>query len=134
VLVSSNRFLAFALLGLALSLAGCGEDVFILVENGKLTVRISVNTDNLVLLIGGEAESVEVSLVRTGETGPVNLSLDGVPAGVSVEIEHPGILSRGRVTFQAGAEAAPQSDIRVTIMASDGAIFDSTELILNTVR
>jgi hypothetical protein len=87
-----------------------------------------------VLLIGGEAESVEVSLVRTGETGPVNLSLDGVPAGVSVEIEHPGILNRGRVTFQAGAEAAPQSGIRVTIMASDGAIFDSTELILNTVR
>lgn len=116
-----------------LLLAGCGSEVQVLVNQGHLTLQVSVDPGKLVLVMGGQAETVEVSLVRDEDTGPVNLSLSGVPAGVSTEIHHPGILNRGEVTFQAGMTATPGSNIPVTITASDGNFFDTTSVSLSIV-
>jgi hypothetical protein len=117
---------------------GCNADVFLSSEDGRLTLQILILDDdddnnNLVLVIGGEAEAVEVVVAREGETGPVNLSLAGVPEGIEVEIQNPGILNQGRVTFLATGSAQPQEDVPVTITASDGQFNDFTQLTLDVV-
>lgn len=122
---------------LVLFLAGCNADVFLAVDNGRLTLRVLTFDDeddnNLVLVITGEPEIVEVSIDREGDTGPVNLTVAGIPDGVDVEIQNPGILNQGRVTFQATANAQPQEDVPVTITASDGQFNDFTQLMLDLV-
>lgn len=114
--------------------AGCGPEVQVLVEQGRLSLEVSVNREDLVLVIGGQAETVGVTLVRGEGTGPVNLGVDGVPAGVSTEIRHPGITSTGSVSFQASSSATPAADIPVSITASDGTFFDTTSVTLSIVR
>ena len=114
-------------------LLSCGSDVLLLVNQGQLTLRITVNSENLILVIGGAAETVEVVVARTGETGPVNLTMTGVPDGVSTQIQHPGLLNTGRIRFEATGRSAAQSDVRVTISASDGTFFHSTEITLQVV-
>lgn len=118
---------------LALVAPACGTDVQLLVNNGQLTLRVSVNREELVLVIGGPPEAVAVTLVRRGESGPVNLSLSGLPAGVTTTIRHPGITNTGSVTFQATTSARPASGIEVTIIASDGSFFDSATVDLTLV-
>ncbi len=63
----------------------------------------------------------------------MNLRLDGVPSGVTADIEQPGITDTGSVTFQATREAEAQQDVRVTIIASDGQVFDMREVVLDIV-
>lgn len=127
---------AFWLLFLCIELlaSGCGSSIALLVDNGRLTLRVSVNPDSLVLVIGGDPQTMAVSLARQGDTGPVNLSLDGVPAGVTTQIDQPGILDTGKITFQATSSAAAQTGARVTVIASDGASSDTREVMLDIVH
>jgi hypothetical protein len=60
--------------------------------------------------------------------------MTGVPAGVSTQIQHPGLLNTGRIRFQAESRAAAQSDVHVTISASDGGAFSTTEISLTIIR
>lgn len=112
--------------------AGC-SNVSVLVNQGRLTLRIAVNPESLVLVIGGEARRVAVSLQRGEETGPVNLRLEGVPPGVTAEVEQPGITNTGTITFQATRDAEAQPDVAVTIIASDGQVFDLRDVTLMVV-
>lgn len=124
----------FPLLLVALLLCpGCNSDVFLNVDNGRLTLQVSVNPDDLVLVIGGDAQTVIVVVSRQGDTGPVNLALDGVPAGVTAQIQQPGLLNEGRITLRAMPDAQPQADVIVGVSASDGAFADTTRLTLDVV-
>jgi hypothetical protein len=118
-------------------LAGCNADVFLAVDNGRLTLRVLAFDDdednNLVLVIDGDPQPLDIAIDREGDTGPVNLTVAGAPAGVEVEIQNPGILNQGRVTFQATGSAQPQQDVPITITASDGQFNDFTQLTLDLV-
>src|SRR5512145_3025294 len=119
--VRPKRRLSFVLVvGLTLAAVGCNSDVGLLVNNGMLTLHISVNPDSLTLVINGNAQSVDVNLARQGDTGPVNLTTSAVPAGVTTQTHEPGMLNNGSVTFQATSNAQPASNVDVTITASDG--------------
>ena len=139
--MASARFSSLWRLGLfllaALAVVGCNADVFLAVDNGRLTLRVIAFDDdddnNLVLVIEGEPAIVDLVVAREGDTGPVNLTVAGAPEGVEVEIQHPGILNQGRVTFQATGSAQPQDDVPVTITASDGQFNDFTQLMLDLV-
>ena len=120
--------------GLALAATGCGTDVQLLINNGMLTLRLSVNPDSLTLVINGNPQTVDVSLARQGDTGPVNLTTSGVPAGVTTQADQPGMLSNGSVTFQATSTAQPASNTDVTITASDGRVFDTATVRLTITR
>jgi hypothetical protein len=120
--------------GLAMAATGCNTDVGLLVNNGMLTLHISVNPDSLTLVINGVVQTVDVSLARQGDTGPVNLTTSGVPAGVTTQTREPGMLNSGSVTFQATSNAQPVSNLDVTITASDGRVFDTTTVRLNITR
>ncbi len=133
--VQAKRRLSLALVvGLALAATGCNTDVGLLVNNGMLTLHISVNPDSLTLVINGNAQSVDVNLSRQGDTGPVNLTTSGVPAGVTAQTHEPGMLNSGSVTFQATSNAQPVSNQDVTITASDGRVFDTTTVRLTITR
>lgn len=121
-------------IGLAVAATGCGTDVALLINNGMLTLHISVNPDSLTLVINGEARTVDVNLARQGDTGPVNLTTSGVPAGVTTQAHEPGMLNNGSVTFQATSNAQPVSNLDVTITASDGRVFDTTTVRLTIIR
>lgn len=129
-----KSLLSVAVFCLALLLVGCNSDFFLSVNQGMLTLRLSTNGEGLVLVIEGEPVRLDVSLARQGETGPVNLTLSGLPTGVTAEIAQPGILNEGSITFQATRDAAPQSDVRVVVTASDGAEVDTAEVFLDIVR
>lgn len=121
-------------IGLAVAATGCGTDVALLINNGMLTLHISVNPDSLTLVINGEARTVDVNLARQGDTGPVNLTTSGVPTGVTTQAHEPGMLNNGSVTFQATSNAQPVSNLAVTITASDGRVFDTTTVRLTIIR
>ncbi len=120
--------------GLALTATGCGTDVALLINNGMLTLHLSVNPDSLTLVINGEARTVDVNLARQGDTGPVNLTTSGVPTGVTTQTHEPGMLNNGSVTFQATSNAQPVSNLDVTVTASDGRVFDTTTVRLTITR
>ena len=133
--IRAKRGLSLAMaIGLALAAAGCNSDVGLLVNNGMLTLHISVNPDSLTLVINGSAQTVDVNLARQGDTGPVNLTTSGVPAGVTAQTHEPGMLNNGSVTFQATSNAQPVSNQDVTITANDGRVFDSTTVRLTITR
>ena len=117
-----------------LAFTGCNSTVGLLVDNGTLTLRLSVNPDTLTLVINGSSQSVDVNLARQGDLGPVNLSTSGVPAGVTTQAQQPGMLDSGKVTFQATSSAQPVSNVDVTITASDGRAFDTTTVHLTITR
>lgn len=121
-------------IALAFAATGCGSDVALLINNGMLTLHLSVNPDSLTLVINGEARTVDVNLARQGDTGPVNLTASGVPTGVTTQTHEPGMLDIGSVTFQATSAAQPVSNVDVTITASDGRVFDTTTVRLTITR
>ncbi len=115
-------------------MTGCNTDVALLIDNGRLTLHISVNPDALTLVINGNAQAVDINLARQGDTGPVNLTTSGVPSGVTAQAQQPGMLDNGKVTFQATSNAQPASSVDVTITASDGRVFDTTIVRLTITR
>jgi hypothetical protein len=128
-----TRALPPLVLALLLLCPGCNSDVFLNVDNGRLTLRVTVNPEDLTLVIGGDAQTVIVAISRQGDTGPVNLALDGVPAGVTAQIQQPGLLNEGRITLRATIDAQPQADVIIGVSASDGAFADTTRLMLDVV-
>jgi hypothetical protein len=73
---------------------------------------------------------VTVLLTRTGTTGNVKLSLQGVPPSVTTQIQDPGSSNSGMVTFTALPAPAPGAnpslgDFTVAITASDGSVSGS---------
>ena len=119
---------------LTLAMPSCGTDVALLINNGVLTLHLSVNPDSLTLVINGNSQTVDVGLTRQGDTGPVNLTASGVPAGVTAQAQQPGMLDSGKVTFQATSSAQPASNMDVTITASDSRVFDTATVRLTITR
>ncbi|MCI0717396.1 MAG: hypothetical protein L0338_00155 [Acidobacteria bacterium] len=114
-------------------LAGCNDTIVVISSDGQLFLSISIlsnNSNRVILVIGGDPQTLEVVLERRGDTGPVNLRLTAVPAGVTTEVKHPGILNTGSVRFQAGSTATPQVDVPLTITASDGQHSDAKQIFL----
>jgi hypothetical protein len=128
-----RRSSVFVLL-LTLAMSGCNTDVALLIDNGRLTLRISVNPDTVTLVINGNAQAVEINLARQGDTGPLNLTTSGVPSGVTAQAQQPGMLDNGKVTFQATSNAQPVSSADVVITASDGRVFDTATVRLTITR
>ncbi len=119
---------------LVFSSPGCNTDTALLINNGMLTLHISVNPDTVTLVISGNAQAVDIHLARQGDTGPVNLTTSGVPSGVTAQAQQPGMLDNGKVTFQASSNAQPASNVDVTITASDGRVFDTAMVRLTITR
>ena len=115
-------------------MTGCNTDVGLLINNGVLTLHISVNPEALTLVISGASQTVDINLARQGDTGPVNLTTSGVPAGVTAQAQQPGMLPNGSVTFQATSSAQPASNVDVSITASDGRVFDTATVRLTLTR
>lgn len=128
-----RRFTLCFLLVLTVWVPACNSNVFLNVDNGRLTLRVTVNPDNLVLVIGGDSQTVVVLVSRQDDSGPVNLSVSGLPAGVTAEIQQPGMLAQGRVTLHADSTAQPQQNLIVGVTASDGTTTDATRFTLEVV-
>ncbi len=78
---------------------------------------------------GQASVTVNVSLVRTGTTGNVTLTVTGLPTGASDTVQSPGSGNSGSVTLSAAASAAPGA-YPLTVTASDGNVSGTSSLSL----
>jgi hypothetical protein len=119
----ATRFVAFLLLGTAV---GCGAG-----GSGSTTTppSISVILSSSATAVYQNQSSVLVSvlLTRTGTTGNVMLTLQGVPPSVSTRITSPMAGNSGSVVFTALAPTTPPNlgNFTVTITANDGQVSGS---------
>jgi hypothetical protein len=108
------------LLSLAVA-AGCGGG-----SSGSSTLppslSVALSSNTTAVYQNQSAATVNVLLTRTGTTGNVTLTLQGVPPSVSTQIQQPGTGNSGSVVFTAMPPASPPNlgNFTVTISASDG--------------
>ena len=74
------------------------------------------------------AGTVTVTLTRSGNTGSVTLTVQGLPSGASAQIQSPGSGNGGSITFAVGT--AVSGSYPVTVTANDGRVSGSATLTL----
>lgn len=67
---------------------------------------------------GGQSVSTNVSVTRNGTTGPLALTVSGVPTGATAQTSGPGTTDSGSVTITPGTAAAGTYNLSVSL--SDG--------------
>jgi hypothetical protein len=82
---------------------------------------------------GGSAQSVTVSLTRSGYAGSVTLSTSALPSGVIAAYAQPGTENAGSVSLKAAGNAALVSNQTITITASGGRVPSVTATFSLTV-
>ena len=91
-------------------------------------LSLAVAPTTTLVFPGQSAATANVTVFRDGSIGSVTLSVQGLPAGVSVDIQSPGASDAGSLTFSAGTAVAGTYSVPVT--ASDGVTSGSTTLSL----
>jgi hypothetical protein len=119
--------LVFPLLALA---AGCGSSGSSMNSSGggpSLALSLANNTAQV--FAGQAAVTVNATIVRSGTTNNVTLSVTGVPTGATDQVQSPGSGNSGSVTFNAGSAAVGAYQVTVTV--SDGSVSSTAALSLN---
>ena len=108
---------------------GCGSGYSSMTAPG-LSVALSPNS--AAVYQDQSRATVHVQLTRTGATGNVTLTLQGVPPSVSTQIQSPGTGNSTSITFTALPPASPPSlgTFRVNVIASYGPTSGSASLEL----
>jgi hypothetical protein len=92
------------------------------------SLSIAFSTASPLAFPGQAATTVNVTLTRSGATGSVTLTVQGLPAGVFANIQSPGSADTGSITLTASTAAA--STYPLTVTASDGTVSKSASLSL----
>ena len=111
---------------LALAL-GCGGGGM---SGGGSNLTLSLANGSVQVFQGASQNSstVNATLMRSGTTGSVTLTVVGLPQGASDTIQSPGSGNSGSVTINAGT--APAGTYSLTVSASDGTATGSAALSL----
>ncbi len=72
--------------------------------------------------------TLTITLTRTGNTGSVTLTVQGLPSGASAQIQSPGTTNTGSIIFSVGT--AVSGSYPVTVAASDGRVSNSANFTL----
>ena len=128
------RLASAALAATLALLTACGDDDDPpTVDTGAITVALSAST---LALTQGESETATVTVTRAGGfAGPVALTAEGAPAGVTVAFAPasvPGAAATTTLTATASAEAAPGS-YPITVRASGQGVESKTVQLSLTV-
>ena len=104
----------YNLLVLVLATGGCGSIDKFLEGNQPADARLRVTLQSSAVSVEqGREETVVVTVTRVGEySGPVTISVEGVPFGVTAEVgsaSTAGAETQASVTLRVGASAAPGS-------------------------
>lgn len=104
-------------------------------SNNQSSLNVLLSASITSVYQNQSSATVTVQLTRTGTTGSVSLSLQGVPASVTTQISNPGMGNTGSVTFTALPAPAPGvdpnlGDFTVTVTASDGTLSSSATTAL----
>lgn len=109
---------------------------------GTTTFRLSVTTSGVAisalssaelnLTIGGEAQTINVTISRINFGEAVTLSVTGLPSGVTATFTQPGTGNSGSITLQAAANATSARNQTITITASGSGIPPATASLLLT--
>ncbi len=92
------------------------------------SISLSLSGSTLTLPAGGSIGSVNATIVRSGSTGNVMLSVTGVPTGASATFVQPGNGNNGEVDLNPGNAA--MGTYPLTVQASDGVNSGSSNLSL----
>jgi hypothetical protein len=109
-------------------LAGCGGgSMSSSTTPSSLTLSLSSDTAQV---FQGQTTSVTVNatLLRSGTTGNVTLTVTGLATGASDQIQPPGNVNSGSISFTAGTAAA--GNYPLTVTASDGTLSSTANLTL----
>ncbi len=93
----------------------------------QITLTLAVTS--LIVPPDGTAVSVGATVTHSGSTEPVTLTVSGLPSGVDVTINSPGLASSGGLTFTAQT-TAPPGTYALTVTASDGTVSSTASLSL----
>ena len=94
------------------------------------SLSVSVTPGTALIYPGQSATQVNVTITRQGATGSVTLSVQGLPSGITANIQSPNSSNSGSITFSASATAAAAS-LPLTVTASDGSVSGSTPFALS---
>ncbi len=131
-----NRWISVLLVAMAALLsASCEEGGGTTEPSPQPTIGVSVGNPGTSLLPGGSA-TLGVQVTRSsGFTGPVELSAEGLPAGVTASFAPallPGASVESQLTVQAGPSASPGSHT-FTVRARAGGASDATASVGITI-
>ena len=105
--------------------AGCGGGS----SSPSASLTLSLGSNTAQVFQGQASVTVNATLLRSGTTGSVTLTVTGLPQGATDQIQSPGSGNSGSVTFNAGTAAA--GTYPVTVTASDGTLSSSAGVALN---
>lgn len=110
---------------LASAVVGCGGGA---ASSVPPSLSVSLAASAPLIFPGQAGAKVNVNITRQGSIGDVTLNVQGLPTGVSVVIQSPGVSSTGSLTFTAATAAAATYSLRV--VATDGLTSGSAALTL----
>jgi hypothetical protein len=119
------RYAPLAGLVLLAAAIGCGSGGSS--SGGSDSLSLSFNTSSVQASLTTPG-ILTVTLTRAGSTGSVTLTVQGLPAGASAQIQSPGSGNSGSITFSVGT--AVSGSYPVTVMASDGRTSGSANFTL----
>ena len=97
-------------------------------------IGVALSSATLEVNQGGAPASVDVTVTRpTGTNRSVALSTPLLPAGVTAQIDSPGVGDNGRITFTAAAQSNTAGTFQVSVRASDGVSTGMASLTLTVV-
>jgi hypothetical protein len=105
--------------------AGCGGGS----SSPSSSLTLSLGSNTAQVFQGQGSMTVNATLLRSGTTGSVTLTVTGLPPGATDQTQSPGNSNSGSVTFNAGTAAA--GTYAMTVTASDGTLSSSASLSLN---
>ena len=110
-----------------LVLVACGGGSSSSGNAGAVTLTLASSTAQVYQ--SQASTTVNATIARTGTVGNVSLTLTGLPAGATSQVQSPGTGTMGSVAVGAGTAAA--GSYPITVMASDGQVQDSASLTLS---
>src|ERR1700734_2367840 len=118
----------FALFVLLSFSAGCGGGSMNSSISPSDSLTLSLANDTAQVFQGQSSVTVNATLLRSGTTGNVTLSVAGLPSGATDQIQSPGNGNSGSIAFNAGTAGAGANPLTVT--ASDGTLSSTANLTL----
>ena len=101
------RMLCFAALSLGVaSFSACGGSANSGAGNSRGILSVSLSNSAPLVFPGAANDTITATLTRTGNTGSVTLSVIGLPAGATINIQSPGSGNTGTITIGAGTASA----------------------------
>jgi len=97
-------------------------------------ISLSLGISSVTLTAGGSPQTVSVTITRTNYAGAVNLSVSGLPTGVTANSTSPGTGNSGSIVLQASAGATLATNQAITVTASGSGVSAASATINVTVN